>query len=59
MTIRSKIGLNRGVRVPLTIKNKMGFSRGIKAPLTTKSKIGLNKDMAWVVIKEAGVTVFR
>ena len=59
MTIKSKIGLNRGVRALLTIRSRIGLSKGIKALLTIKSKMGLSKSMAWVAIKEASITVFR
>ena len=37
----------------------MGLSRGIRVLLTIKSKMGLNKDIAWAVIKEASITIFR
>ena len=36
LTIKSRIGLGRGIRVLLTIKSKIGLSKGIRAPLTTK-----------------------
>ena len=53
------MGLNKGIRAPLTTKNRMGLSRGMRAPLTIKSRIGLSRGMAWAAIEEAGVTVFR
>ena len=58
MTIKSRMGLNRGIRAPLTIKSKIGLNRGIRAPLTIKSKMGLSKSVAWVVIKEASIIIF-
>ena len=36
----------------------MGLSKGIRALLTTKSKISLNRGIAYVVIKEASITIF-
>ena len=59
LTIRSKIGLNKGIRAPLTIRNKMGLSRGIKAPLIIKNKTGLSGGIAWAAIKKTNITVFR
>ena len=53
------MGLNKGIRAPLTIKSKMGFSKGIKTPLTIKSKTGLSRDIAQAAIEEASITVFR
>jgi hypothetical protein len=53
------MGLNRGVKAPLTTKSRMGLNRGIRAPLTIKSRMGLSKNVAWAVIKEAGITIFR
>ena len=52
------MGLSKDIRAPLTTKSRMGLSRGIRAPLTIKSRIGLDRGMAWVVIKEASVTIF-
>ena len=43
----------------MTTRSKMGLNRGIKAPLTTKSKMGLSKSVAWAAIEEASVTIFR
>ena len=43
MTIRSKMGLNRGIRVLLIIKSKIGFS----------------KSVAWAAIKETSIIIFR
>ena len=37
----------------------MGLSRGIRAPLTIRSRIGLSKGIAWAVIEETSITVFR
>ena len=31
----------------------------MRAPLTIKNKIGLSRNIAWAVIKEANVTIFR
>ena len=58
MTIRSKIGLGRGVRVLSTIRSRMGLNRGIRAPLTIRSKIGFSGGVAWAVIKETNITIF-
>ena len=52
------MGLNKGVRAPLTIRSKMGLNRGIRAPLTIKSRIGLSGGVAQAAIEEASVTVF-
>ena len=59
MTIKSRIGLNRGIRAPLTTRSKMGLSRGIRALLTIRNKTGLSGDIAWAAIEEASITVFR
>jgi hypothetical protein len=48
-----------GMRTPLTIRSRMGLGRGIRAPLTIRSRIGLSGGIAWAVIEEAGVTVFK
>ena len=37
----------------------MGLSKSIRAPLTIKSKIGLSGGMAYIVIEEVGVTIFK
>jgi hypothetical protein len=42
----------------LTIRSRMGLSRGMRAPLIIRSRIGLGGGVAWAAIKEAGVTVF-
>ena len=52
------MGLNKGIRAPLTIRSKIGLNKGIRAPLTIKSKIGLSRGIAWAVIKEASITIF-
>ena len=59
LTIRSRMGLGRGVRALLTIRSRMGLSKDMRAPLTIRSRMGLGRGMAWAVIEEAGVTVFR
>ena len=59
MTIRSKIGLSRGIKALLTIKSRMGLNRGIRALLTIRSRMGLSRSMAWAAIKEASITIFR
>ena len=59
LTIKSRIGLSRGIRALLTIRSKMGLSRGVRAPLTIKSRMGLSKGIAWAAIKKANITVFR
>ena len=43
----------------MTIRSRMGLSRGIRAPLTIKSRMGLSKNIAWVAIEKASVTVFE
>ena len=35
-----------GMRAPLTIKSRIGLGRGIRALLTTKSKMGFSKSIA-------------
>jgi hypothetical protein len=52
------MGLSRGIRALLTIKSRIGLSRGIRGPLAIRSRIGLGSKVAWVSIKETGVTVF-
>ena len=52
------MGLNKGIKAPLTIRSRIGLSRGIRAPLTIKSKMGLSKNIAQVAIKEASVIIF-
>ena len=59
LTIKSKIGLSKGIKAPLTIKSRISLNKGIRAPLTIKSKISLNKGVAWAVIKEVSITIFR
>ena len=59
LTTKSKMGLSRGVRVPLTTRSRIGLSKGMRAPLTIKSKMGLSKSIAWAVIEKTGVTVFK
>jgi hypothetical protein len=59
LTIRSRIGLSKGIRALLTIKSKMGLSKGIRVPLTIKSRMGFNRDIAWAVIEEVSVIIFR
>ena len=53
------MGLSKGIRAPLTIRSKMGLSRGMRAPLTIRSRMGLGRSIAWAVIEEASITVFR
>ena len=52
------MGLNKGIKTPLTIKSKIGLSRGIRAQLTTKSKTGFSKGIAQAAIEEASITIF-
>ena len=53
------MGLNKGIRVPLTIKSKMGLSKDIKTLLTIKSRMGLSRGIAQAVIKEVNIIIFR
>ena len=39
LTIKNKIGLNRGIRVLLTIKSKIGLNRGMRALLVNINKL--------------------
>ena len=59
MTIKSRIGLSKGIRALLTIRSKMGLSRGIRVLLTIKSKISLSRGIVWAAIKEASIIIFR
>ena len=52
------MGLDRGIKAPLTIKSRMGFGRYIRALLTIRSRMGLGRGVAWAIIEEASVTVF-
>ena len=59
LTIRNKIELSRGIRALLTIKSKIDFSKNIRVLLTIKSKMGLSKGVAWAVIEEVSITIFK
>ena len=59
LTTKSRMGLGKGVRTLLTIKSRIGLGRCIRVPLTIKSKIGLNRNIAWAVIEETSVIIFK